>query len=246
MTDSEWKAFCSFREDFRKKVLEWSEFSEKLIPLQKAAAEHDTPPYSIENPVVYNTSLDSVLQDDDIRLIVIGDNPGKNEQLQKNRAYLVGQSGRVAEGFFRRNPELNIDFRKNAVILNKTPVHSAKTKHLKDIEKNGGSEIQNLIEESQVWFARKTAELLSSLKDCRLWLVGYAELKKNGIFTLYREELKKSCTESDFNRVLVYQHFSMNCFSNNLNRFRNDFSELSLSDSLEKLGKLHRKEIFGS
>ena len=101
-----------------------------MFPLQKAAYEKDTPEYPLENAVVYNTSLDSVTEEDDIHLIVVGDNPGKEEQFEKNRKYLVGQSGRIAEGFFRRNEELNTDFRKNVIILNKTPLHTAKTKHL--------------------------------------------------------------------------------------------------------------------
>lgn len=262
MTNSEWNAFSSFREDFKNKVNEWSRLSSELLPLQKDAARNDTPPYPIENPVVYNSALDKVTKDDEIRLIVIGDNPGKNEQREKNKAYLVGQSGKIAEGFFRRNPELKVDFRKNAVILNKTPVHTAKTNHLKFLLKNGSVEIKNLIRESQIWMAERTAALHSELKTCDLWLVGYAELKEKGIFTLYRDTLKSSYFEkgndlkqdsqySDaWSRVFVFQHFSMNCFLRDLGNFRAGFENgnanesLSLKESLCALGTKHKNEIF--
>ena len=244
MTSDEWNCFSDFRNEFAEKVAEWNRFSGELFPLQKAAASLDTPLYNIENPIVYNTALDSVLPEDDIKLIVIGDNPGKNEQLNKNRKYLVGQSGKLAEGFFRRNGELGVDFRGNAIILNKTPVHTAKTNHLKYLLKNGSAEIRQLIEESQI--AKATARLHQNLKGCKLWLVGYAELKNGGIFTLYRNELEKSYDKnSSWNDVYVFQHFSMNCFSRDLNAFREKNPDLCMKKSLESLGILHRNEIFG-
>ena len=244
MTENEWNAFCAFRDGFKDKVKEWSSWSEKLVPLVKNAAEKDTPAYPVENSVVYNSSLDKITPEDDIKLIVIGDNPGKNEQLEINRAYLVGQSGKLADGFFKKNPELQIDFRKNVIILNKTPVHTAKTKHLKELSKNGGEEIQKLIDESQVWMAEKTAALLSELKNCSLWLVGYSELKPKGIFTLYRDALKASCTDEAWDRVFVFQHFSMNCFNRDINEYTKKNPRLSLNESLKSLGFSHREEIF--
>ena len=150
MTKDQWNAFTSFRDDFRAKCAEWARDAGALpdraatesavgdaaargwlAELQKGAAEADhNPAYPLETPVVYNQALDSIAETDDIRLLVIGDNPGKDEQLLKNRRYLVGQAGKLGAGFFRANLELEVDFRKNAVILNKTPIHTAKTKQL--------------------------------------------------------------------------------------------------------------------
>lgn len=134
MTHDQFAAFSAFRDKFRAQVAAWSAdagLMEALASLQKQAADADgVPAYPLETPIVYNTALDAITEDDDIRLIVIGDNPGKSEQLATNRKYLVGQAGKIAEGFFRRNPELGIDFRKNAIILNKTPLHTAKTREL--------------------------------------------------------------------------------------------------------------------
>lgn len=134
MTHDQFAAFSAFRDKFRAQVAAWSAdagLMEALASLQKQAADADgVPAYPLETPIVYNTALDAITEDDDIRLIVIGDNPGKSEQLTTNRKYLVGQAGKIAEGFFRRNPELGIDFRRNAIILNKTPLHTAKTREL--------------------------------------------------------------------------------------------------------------------
>lgn len=256
MTDYQWKAFCDFKAEFKKKIEEWLKAAPELPALQKAAADAaNTPSYPFETAVVYNTDLDRVTKDDDIHLIVIGDNPGKDEQLAKNKRYLVGQAGKIADGFFKRNPQLQTDFRKNVIILNKTPVHSAKTAQLKKMMKDGGKKICELIEESQLWMAEQTAKLHCEL--CRgaggaggtpfptpeLWLVGYSELKDKGFFTPYKNKLFETYASTDASvwaKVFVFQHFSMN-------RFTIDLKEHSDTVSLEaihELGNIHKKEIF--
>lgn len=253
MTKEQWNAFCQFRDEFKAKCEEWSKLSEELFPLQKEASSKDTPEYPLENAVVYNTLLDEITEKDDIHLIVIGDNPGKEEQLNKNRKYLVGQSGRIAEGFFRRNTELGTDFRKNVIILNKTPVHTAKTKHLNVLKTNGSLEIKKLLLDSQQWMAQKTADLHKKLINGsseqsfvpELWLVGYAELKGKGLFIPYRDELKKQyegCKE--WENVYVFQHFSMNRFLIDLTTYRKSDDKKPLAQSISELGHIHRNEIF--
>lgn len=175
-----------------------------------------------------------------------------------------------------------MDFRKDVIILNKTPVHSGKTAQLKTIVKSGGAKIGNLIKESQIWMAERTAKLHIDLckaadipNNCNnidylgaiteLWLVGYSELKDKGIFCYYRDYLgnyyKNNCcsnkdlpedkvlTEEYWNKVFVFQHFSMNRFSIDLNNYINnkglDVGSLSLSEYIHNLGTRHRKEIFG-
>lgn len=219
MTETQWQFFTDFRRDFKEQCHQWNEaFATELEPLQKAAASKDTPEYPVETGVVYNHALDEVTQETDIKLIVIGDNPGKDEQLQRNQRYLVGQAGKIAAGFFSRNPELGIDFRKNTIILNKTPVHTAKTAHFRQLLKSGKPEIIRLIQDSQRWMATKTAQLHQVLCSapctgknvssknagsdekkagsgwwgCQLWLVGYAELKGRGLFLDYRDQLAQS------------------------------------------------------
>lgn len=248
MTDEQFSALKKFRQDYAEKCREWSLLSPVLAPLQKNAALSDTPSYPLETGVVYNRALDEITADDEIKIIVIGDNPGKDEQLEKNRRYLVGQAGKIAQGFFKRNPSLGIDFRKNAIILNKTPVHTAKTKHLNFLAK-GSTAAADLILQSQIWLAQKTAEL-AKLLGCQIWLVGYSELKEKGIFCAYRDALKAAAKqEGVWDSVFVFQHFSMNRFLIDLRDFCGiekgaDFKESSLRQKVEGLGKKHRDEIF--
>lgn len=265
MNPQQWNIFQNFKSELKAQCQSWARNSRELIPLQKSSSVKDTPDYPIETPVVYNTALDELTRQSEIKLIVIGDNPGKNEQLSINQKYLVGQAGKLGEGFFRNNPELQIDFRKNVIILNKTPVHSAKTKHLISIDKAlkaSNSPARNLIEESQRWMAKKTAELHQALISAsdknsfipELWLVGYTELKKNGIFIPYRDELKNAYTKSTdqktstqitaWNKVYVYQHFSMNCFSKDIKTRQSASPTQPLKQTLESLGQIHKEEIF--
>ena len=250
MNTNQWDSFCKFRSDFKQKTVEWSTRVPELKELQKKAAElAGTPEYPFENPVVYNTDLDKITDKDEIKLIVIGDNPGKDEQRSQNLRYLCGQAGKLADGFFKKNPELGIDFRKNVIILNKTPVHSAKTAQLKTMIKLGGKPVADLILESQLWMAEQTAVLHQKLDGVGLWLVGYSELTEKHFFCPYRDELKKAYSAGANNkmldsweRVFVYQHFSMNRFTIDLaNNLRDD---LTLEEQLKYLGKLHKEEIF--
>lgn len=264
MTKDQWEAFCDFRLQFKAKVQEWNARLPNLSELEKSAADfYKTPAYSFETPIVYNTDLDKVTAQDEIKLIVIGDNPGKDEQLSINQRYLVGQAGKIAEGYFRRNSELGVDFRRNVIILNKTPIHSAKTNQLKKMLQLGGKDFQALLDETQIWMATQTAILHQKLSaSTELWLVGYSELKSKGIFELYRNQLKSSYQNSAaWDKVYVFQHFSMNRFSIDLNDFVQgkattvvvelvetvepvETQQKSLQNNIHRLGLLHKTEIF--
>ena len=247
MTQQQWNYFCDFKDQFKSQVEEWKKAAPELTELQhQAALQAKTPEYPFETSVVYNRALDELTPEDEIKLIVIGDNPGKDEQLAKNNKYLVGQAGKIAEGYFRKNPELGVDFRKNVIILNKTPIHSAKTLQLNTIAKQGGEKIAALIKESQLWMAQKTAQLHAAL-GTELWLVGYSELKPRRIFCPYRDQLKASCSPEAWARVYVFQHFSMNRFTIDLADFvkAEKKEKAPLESNIHELGLLHRKEIFG-
>ena len=282
MNGKQWKIFDGFRQEFKAQIELWQAELEKasaldlLIKLQKDSqkAGH-TPEYAVETPIVYNTALDKITQEDQIKLIAIGDNPGKNEQLAANRAYLVGQAGKLGAKFFSDSPEFGIDFRKNVIILNKTPLHSPKTKDLAYIINEAkktlqGEAICRVLRESQIWMAQKTAELHQSLFEAAqtedekpgLWLIGYGELKKAGVFEAYKQTLCEKYAEFCANNgsastsdsgngirrtdsFLVFQHFSMNRFSIDLKQFQAENQSLSLKSALAALGKKHRKEIFG-
>lgn len=257
MTNFQWECFNKFCTTFKDMVTQWNNQAKSLIIVQEKAMEFfKNVDYELQTPIVYNTALDEITQNDEIKLIVIGDNPGKDEQLTKNQKYLVGQAGKLGNNFFKNHEELGIDFRKNVIILNKTPIHSAKTNQLKKFATFGGKEIENLIKETQVWMAQETAKLHQKLlqgsenKDFpQLWLVGYSELKEKGIFTDYKNELKKQYQTSEeaknaWDNVFVYQHFSMNRFSIDLKEFSTENKNLDLKTQLKTLGKKHKDEIF--
>ena len=257
MTNFQWECFNKFRNTFKDMVTQWNNQAKSLILVQEKAMEFfKNVDYELQTPIVYNTALDEITQNDEIKLIVIGDNPGKDEQLAKNQKYLVGQAGKLGNNFFKNHEELGIDFRKNVIILNKTPIHSAKTNQLKKFATFGGKEIENLIKQTQIWMAQETAKLHQNLlkgsenKDFpQLWLVGYSELKEKGIFTDYKNELKRQYQTSEeaknaWANVFVYQHFSMNRFSIDLKEFSTENKNLDLKTQLKTLGKKHKDEIF--
>lgn len=260
MTNLQWDYYIDFCDRFKRKICEWNEHAKILMNVQSAAIDFfENAKYELQTPIVYNTALDEITKNDDIKLIVIGDNPGKDEQLLQNQKYLVGQAGKLGNNFFAKNSELQIDFRKNVIILNKTPIHSAKTNHLKrfsSFDKTNSALIEDLLKETQLWMAKETAILHKNLlnesksKDFpQLWLVGYSELKEKGIFTDYKNELKKQYQTSEesknaWNNVFVYQHFSMNRFSIDLKEFSTENKNLDLKTQLKTLGKKHKDEIF--
>lgn len=257
MTNFQWECFKKFCTTFKDMVTQWNNQAKSLILVQEKAMDFfKNVDYELQTPIVYNTALDEITQNDEIKLIVIGDNPGKDEQLAKNQKYLVGQAGKLGNNFFKNHEELGIDFRKNVIILNKTPIHSAKTNQLKKFATFGGKEIEDLLKQTQIWMAQETAKLHQNLlkgsenKDYpQLWLVGYSELKEKGIFTDYKNELKKQYQTSEeaknaWDNVFVYQHFSMNRFSIDLKEFSTENKNLDLKTQLKTLGKKHKDEIF--
>lgn len=258
MTEVQWNAFLEYRESLRDFCKKNTLYSDELKRLQMEAREKETGKqidYSLDCPLVYNKAYDDFTKDDSIKLIVIGDNPGKSEQLFENQKYLVGQSGKIACNFFKNHPELNIDFRKNVIIANKTPIHTAKTNQLKFLMQHGSSGLVSFIIESQIFMADITSKLHQNLiKGCEnineipeLWLIGYSELKKKGIFEDYRRRLVENyrAKENDWDFVRVFRHFSMNSFSNEFNAFSAENLSMSSFEKLKFLGLKHRKEIFG-
>jgi len=68
--------------------------------------------YKLIRTIVYNIQLDEIIPEE-IKIILVGDNPGINEQAQN--AYLVGKSGSMAANFFKE--VYNYDFYKNILII---------------------------------------------------------------------------------------------------------------------------------
>ena len=237
--------FVPLRKEFQGKVLEWSAEVPRLKDFQeRLRVLRGYEDYVVETPVVYNRALDDLDRSSRPKWILIADNPGKNEQKRDNLRYLVGQSGRLAEKFFRE--ELMSDFRKDVLIINKTPVHTPKTAELallRDLDASGA--VKRLLEESQLWMAGFARDLHKAL-GIPIWISGRSELKERGIFASWFREFSRLYREapaSARDEVLVFNHFSMNQFSIELKRKRR--TGVPLPEELRRIGSENRKVIFG-
>jgi len=240
-----WNKFKKIREKFRREVEELSGSLPKLKNVQQKFADSRSDSknasYKIETPVVYNTALDDITVDDEIKMILAADNPGRREQAGENRRYLVGPSGKIAQKFFRDNPSLGIDFLKNVIILNKTPIHSPRTIELKELCKMDKNLALHL-EKSQDFMASLLFDFQEAL-NCPVWIIGYSEMRKGGIFETYTEKLKQLYTGKKelYEQLFFYRHFSMNQFTIDLKQ-KSQNGE-TIQKCLKKIGIDYRERI---
>ena len=236
MNAASWDGFTEARKRFKKDIEKLNRMTPELQSLQQKLVDERSPAYTVETPVVYNKALDDVDQDEEIKLILVGDNPGRREQAKENCRYLVGPSGKIAEKFFRDNPSLGINFRANVIILNKTPVHTPRTADLRKLCRLGGEKLEKNLAESQRIMARLLFEFHQAVVRGNaygrhatgrnaagallpVWITGYSEMGKKGVFAAYAEELKAVYGNSDLKEaILIYRHFSMNQFTIDLKK----------------------------
>ncbi|MCL2808935.1 MAG: hypothetical protein FWD24_02580 [Treponema sp.] len=245
MNKSEWAKFDKSRKNFKLYVNELSISLPKLKKIQQefvnSRCDGKNSAYTVETPVVYNNALDEVTIEDEIKLILVADNPGRREQASENKRYLVGPSGKIAKKFFLNNPSLGIDYNKNVIILNKTPIHSPRTIELKELCRMDNKLITAL-EESQKFMARLLLEFHQIL-CCPVWITGYSEMKKNGIFEVYTEELKNLYLKNikEYKQIFFYRHFSMNQFTIDLKQ--QTLSNENSAETLKRIGAAYKKRI---
>jgi uracil-DNA glycosylase len=254
MNRGTWNKFVKARDRFRltteellRALPELKDIQQKLADSRCEGKNH----YDVKTPVVYNSALDDITEDDDIKMILVADNPGRREQ--ESGRYLVGPSGKIAEKFFRDNPALGIDFRKNVIILNKTPVHTPRTVELRELSRmetkrletmrteTVGAVIAKAIEESQRTMASLLFEFHITL-GCQVWITGYSEMKKGGIFEAYTETLKKIYSATEMKKqILLFRHFSMNQFTIDLKQQAQGGE--TIKKTLSRIGTAYRKKI---
>ncbi|MCL2276901.1 MAG: hypothetical protein FWC21_03295 [Treponema sp.] len=256
MNAAAWKKFLKIKNYFKNYVEELSVSLPFLKDIQQelinGKSDKKIPSYVVETPVVYNTALDDIKAEDEIKMILVADNPGRREQAAENRRYLVGPSGKIAAKFFKDNPSLGIDFNKNVIILNKTPIHSPRTVDLGKlilkenvlIKNNGINNItiKKAVEESQKVMASILYDFHEAL-DCPVWITGYSEMKKNKIFEIYTEELKKQY-KNNKEKLFIYRHFSMNQFTIDLKK--QALPGETIKKTLKRIGIAYRHRILGN
>ncbi|MDR2552091.1 MAG: hypothetical protein LBD31_02845 [Treponema sp.] len=278
MTKAAWDVFCTAKSRYKRLVEEISAVPDLGAAVQKLVDHRAGPSYTVDTPAVYNLALDELTPDSEIKMILVADNPGRREQAAENRRYLVGPSGKIAEGFFRSSPALGIDFRANVLILNKTPVHTPRTAELKELCRIGGESLKDAVLSSQRvmaellaefwealrkdagrrWGGRKNSpefeaagELYSGPKEefpagflsIPIWIIGYSEMKKGGIFETYTERLKELCGDNPTfkEHIFFYRHFSMNQFAIDLKRQTRPGG--TVEENLRRIGAAYRERV---
>ncbi|HCM26560.1 MAG: hypothetical protein A2Z99_07685 [Treponema sp. GWB1_62_6] len=246
-----WKRFAAARDEYRL----YTETLAAALPGLRSAQERlveerEAAGFAIETPVVYNGALDDLGPADEVRLILVADNPGRREQAAANRRYLVGPSGKLADGFFRSRAELGIDFRKDVLILNKTPIHTPRTGELRELGRLGGTEVARAIESSQL----RMVQLIRSFHEAvrtpsgppvPLWIIGYSELGRGKLFEPFSRALTEAYRDDyEFRAsVLLFRHFSMNQFSVDI-RKRTLVGE-PVGAALARIGAEYRERVLG-
>jgi hypothetical protein len=242
---SSWDRFNKARDKFYKLTNELNKTFPELQGIQQKFVDSrgGNAVYKVETPVVYNTALDDITINSEIKLILVADNPGRREQSAENKKYLVGPSGKIAAKFFRDN--LNMDFYKNVIILNKTPVHSPRTIELKDLCKLGGQAVASALEKSQKDMAHLLLEFHTAL-SVPVYITGYSEMKKGGLFEIYTKELKRLYADKPamYKQLFFFRHFSMNQFTIDLKK--QALPGESVAKSLNRIGTGYRQRILNN
>lgn len=244
MTKQTYTLFLKARDNFKKICTD----TEKKIPelrsyQQKLVDARGLSPYKVETAVVYNSSLDAIKKTDDIKLLLVADNPGRKEQSAEMRSYLVGPSGKIADNFFKSEESLGINFRKNVIILNKTPIHTPRTALLRPLCTIAGEGFSQVLESTQKEMVKLLLEFYQVFKT-PIWIIGYSEMKRNGIFELYTRELYTLVSHNliDKNDIFFFRHFSMNQFTIDLHQ--RSLSGESVEAALKRIGAMYRDKIF--
>jgi hypothetical protein len=244
MKASAWKEIVSARKAYRGYVERLGKKLPGLKQLQAALIKsRGAPSYTVENPVLYNGALDDIDKSSDIRLVLVADNPGRREQ-EKGR-YLVGPSGKIAASFFAKHPGLDIDFQSQVIILNKTPVHSPRTLELRELCRNGGREFSDALVDSQRFMAEIIFRFHSALAPVPVWIIGYSEMKKGGVFEAFTNSLSELYRLYPVRKkeIFLFRHFSMNQFSIDLAKQIRKGEETGAA--LARMGSAYRQRILG-
>ncbi len=234
--------FNKLKKEFQQKILEW----EKEHNLMALSCYKNTD-YKVIRTVVYNTQLDNILPED-IKVILVGDNPGIKEQARN--AYLVGKSGKMAANFFKL--VYGYSFYENILILNKTPIHTKSTQQLKEIHKH----FLKFFEETQRYMATLIYRL-AMLFDVPVFITGFAGCRRPDRTWLYKskngynlnvqtapfffEQLRISFSNNT-DKLFLFKHFSYGNFSKDLKPLLE--KNIAPEIAVHQIGQSYVKELF--
>ncbi|MCK5677613.1 MAG: hypothetical protein KAH72_03980 [Flavobacteriaceae bacterium] len=195
-----------------------------------------------EIDIIFNKHLENI-NFEDVKYILIGDNPGKDEKEQNE--YLIGDSGIVIRLFFENFLVKNFD--KEVLVLNKTPIATNTTDDLKNIK------AKKILKKSQLYIADLIYEI-SKINDMKIIIMGISSCRnrkgkwnlqsksKTAYFCSFFKQIQyKFQKDEDKSKLFFIKHFSRNQFfkdfkiNNYRNRPRKTFFEI---------GERYRDELF--
>lgn len=195
--------------------------------------------------IIFNEDLLN-LKAEAIRYILVGDNPGKEEQ--KNHRYLIGTAGQGARRFFEETARLVDFFDREVMVLNKTPVFTPSTMDLAEL-----SEIEKLLEESQVYMASLICRLQKICK-CPVWVTGFGgcrnaqgewkfKVAKTRPLACFFQALKKIGAPQPGEEPMIYffKHFSYSHFQKDAHLESQPNSPEEYRKKLLKIGTFYRQ-----
>ncbi|MBN1648729.1 MAG: hypothetical protein JW874_11915 [Spirochaetales bacterium] len=236
--------FKQIADGFRHQVEQWD--SEYRL---SGLACYNNTDYELVRTIVYNSQFDTIIPSE-IKLILVGDNPGMEEQ--KQNAYLVGKSGKMAAGFF--GSAYGYEFYRNVLILNKTPLHTKSTVQLAEIRKK----YPDLVRNSQEYMARLIYSV-ASLLEVPVFITGFAGCRdtngkwlpagRNGqppavqtAVWFFREIRSLFAGRPDL--LFLFKHFSYGNFSRDLQPLLK--KGIPVQDAVRRIGSSYASELLGS
>lgn len=177
---------------------------------------------------------EQIYSNDNLKFIIVGDNPGKTEYLENK--FFIGPSGQVLRKHFLTNM-LTKNFDEECIIFNKTFIHTAKTKDLEPILTQIG---KALFTEIQEYCANEISELAN---EFNLPIFGKSNIGPDLLFNSFWKSINS--TINDKGNILVFNHPSPPYlqFEKEWDKYRNQGLHTSNLDLLQIIGKNNAKKI---
>lgn len=184
--------------------------------------------------LIIDRRLSEITPNSPIKYIIIGDNPGRKEADLKE--YFVGNAGKNLKQFLNEELGFEINFDKEVIFLNKTPIYTPTTKDLDNLNKLPN----DLLIEMQKSVVELIGKLSATFKDSQIWVLGIG--KENLIrFNCFFREIYLLQNISE--RVLLFYHPSRGWFKKSVKLLMKERVNLKDNKSLIcKLGKENKEK----
>ena len=216
----------------------------KIIKTFKEKCDDWTKEYT-DYSIIFNKDLNN-LKENEIKYILIGDNPG-NIEADKKR-YLVGPAGISARVFFERY--LVDNFNKEVLVLNKTPIYTNVTDGLKKVDILILQKTQKYIVSiiNDLYKLLKKPVIISGFAGCHKSKGGFIDKTskdKNAVGKFFFSELKNVDFGKGNKDLFIIKHFSrMSIFDDFTIETYEKYLENNNFNILETLGAKYRNEFF--